>query len=168
LDWVNEWGFDVGAGDMVIEATLALSETDVTGVNSSSSLAGNDVIFGDAAELLLTEGQPGVRGNLAATYNRDAWSVTARANYYGEVSSASYGTLEKTWDAKTLVDLTGYWDIGKGFQLSGGVLNVFDTYPDKWGSEGFPFSELGFKYGWTSFPFSLAGREYYVRAAYRF
>ena len=168
LDWVNEWGFDVGDGNMVVEATLALSETDVTGVNSSSSLAGNDVIFGDAAELLLTEGQPGVRGTLAATYNRDAWSVTARANHYGEVSSASYGTLEKTWGAKTLVDLTGYWDIGKGFQLSGGVLNVFDEFPDKWGEEGTFFPELGFTYGWTSFPFSLAGREYYVRAAYRF
>ncbi|MEH6557484.1 MAG: TonB-dependent receptor [Oceanicoccus sp.] len=168
LDWVNEWDYEISNGSLVLEASLHLNDTDVSGVNSSSNLVGADVIYGSSAELLLTEGQPGEKGVFAATYSVDDWSVTARANYYGEVSSASYGSQEKTWGAKTLFDLTAYWDINERFRVSGGVLNVFDTYPDKWGSEGGDFPELGFQYGWTTFPFSIAGREFYVRASVNF
>ena len=166
FDWVNVWDMNLGAGNLLLEATLHMNDTDVTSRNGASSLVPDEVIYGDAAELLLTDGQPGERATLAATYAGNAWGSTARVNYYGEVSSASYGSQEKTWDAKALLDLTGYWNITENIQLSGGILNVLDEYPDKWGSEGFPFPELGFKYGWTTFPFSIAGREYYVRAAY--
>ena len=76
---------------------------------------------------------PAEEVTLAATYSRDVWSVTARANHYGEVSSASYGTQEKTWGAKDLVDLTAYWHFTDSVQISGGILNLFDTYPDDWG-----------------------------------
>jgi iron complex outermembrane receptor protein len=168
LDWVNIWDFRMGAGDLQLEATLHLNDTDIEEIRSSSSLVPGDALYGDSAQLLLTDGQPGERGVLAATYTRNSWSITGRANYFGEVETASYGTLPNEWGDKTLFDITGYWNIGNHFQISGGVLNVTDEYPDKWGDEGAPFPDLGFKYGWTTFPYSIAGREYYVRLAYNF
>ena len=168
LDWVNEWSFDVGAGDLIVETTFHMNNTRVEGINSSSSIVDDRVIFGEEAELLLTDGQPGQKATLATTYNRDVWSVTARASHYGKVSSASYGTQENTWGEKTLVDLTGYWHLTDTIKISGGVLNVFDTYPDKWGSEGGPYPSYGIIYGFSTIPFSLAGREYYVRASIDF
>ena len=101
-------------------------------------------------------------------FDMDSWSVTGRMTYYGEVTSASYGTPENTWGAKSLFDLTAQWQVTDNVNISGGVLNLTDEYPDEWGANGSPFTDLGFKYGWTSFPFSLAGREYYVRASYNF
>ena len=173
LDWVNEWSFDLDSGGLVVEAAFHMNNTTVEGVNSSSNMVDDDVIFDDNSKLLLTDGQPGKKATLATTYNRDVWSVTARVNHYGEVSSASYGSQEKTWGAKNLVDLTGYWHLTDSIRISGGILNLFDTYPDKWGSEaiasdGTDYRKLGFKYGWSSLPFSLAGREYYIRASYDF
>jgi iron complex outermembrane receptor protein len=174
MDWVNEWAFDLDSGDnVVLEATLHLNNTTVEGINQASSLVSNDVVFGESSELLLTDGQPGERATLGATYNAESWSVTTRANYYGEVSTASYGTPKNTWGAKTLVDVTGTWDVTESVQVTAGILNLFDTYPDKWGdeaiaSDGTDFRRLGFEYGWTSFPFSLAGREYYIRASINF
>lgn len=169
LDWVNEWDMPLESGDSIVfEATFHMNNTTVEKVNSASTIVSNDTVFGESNQLLLTDGQPGERATLGATYNAAAWSLTGRANYYGEVSTASYGTEKKTWSAKTLFDVTGVWNVTESVQVSAGILNLFDTYPDKWGEEGGDFPALGFKYGWTSFPFSIAGREYYVRAAVNF
>lgn len=174
MDWVNEWNFDLDSGDnVVLEATLHLNNTTVEKVNQASSIVSNATVFDESSELLLTDGQPGERATLGVTYNAESWSLTTRANYYGDVSTASYGTPKNTWSAKTLVDVTGSWNVTESIQVTAGILNLFDTYPDKWGDEaiaadGTDFRRLGFEYGWTSFPFSLAGREYYIRAAINF
>ena len=67
-----------------------------------------------------------------------------------------------------MLDVTAQWHVTEQLGISGGILNLTDEYPNAWGENGFPFTELGFKYGWTSFPFSTAGREYYLRATYNF
>ena len=112
---------------------------------------------------------------LGATYSADNYSITGRINYFGEITSASYGTLEKTWGAKSTVDFTGFYDVNDNLRLSAGIINALNETPDEWGDESLfnaehnlKFSDAGFKYGWASFPFSLAGREYYAKATYRF
>ncbi|NRA84300.1 MAG: TonB-dependent receptor, partial [Gammaproteobacteria bacterium] len=114
---------------------------------------------------------------LGATYSVDKYSVTARVNYFGEVSSAAYGSQKKTWGAKSTVDLSGFYEVSEALRISAGILNLLDQKPDEWGEESvfavdgdvkYKYSDMGFKYGWTSFPFSLAGREYYIKASYRF
>jgi len=168
IEWVNTWKYDVSDGELAIEASLHLSETETTGINTSSSLIDDEVIYDDASRLLVEEAQPSEKGVLGATYSTDLYSVTARANYFGEVSTASYGTPKNTWGAKTTIDLTGYYQVSDNLRVSGGIVNLLNEKPDEWGAEGGDFPALGFKYGWTSFPFSLAGREYYVRATYNF
>ncbi|TQV72681.1 TonB-dependent receptor [Exilibacterium tricleocarpae] len=169
MDWVNQWDFALPSGNnLVLEATLHLNNTKVTDINTSSSVVPDEVVFNDSLELLLTDGQPQQRATLAANYDGGDWAVTSRLSYYGEVSTSAFGSEPHTWGAKSLVDLTGVWDITDRFRLSGGILNLFDEFPDEWGEEGGVFPQLGFRYGWTTFPFSLAGREYYVRATLNF
>lgn len=169
LDWVNQYRQEIDdLGDIVYELSYHHNDTEVTSINTSSSIVPNATIYDAAQTLLIEKGQPQDRVTLSAMLELDSWTVTGRMTHYGEVSTASYGTPANTWSAKSLFDLTAQWHVNDELNISGGILNLTDEYPDQWGENGFPFTELGFKYGWTSFPFSLAGREYYIRATYNF
>jgi len=168
LDWVNQYTQEFTNMDVVYEFSYHHNDNKVSNTNTSSSIVPDAVIFNKGQEYLVETAQPQDRASLSAMLDMDVWSVTGRMTYYGEVTSASYGTPENTWGAKTLLDITAQWQLTESLHISGGVLNLTDEYPDEWGENGFPFTELGFKYGWTSFPFSLAGREYYLRASYNF
>ncbi len=168
LDWVNQYTQEFSSMDVIYEFSYHHNDNEVSNTNTSSSIVPDDVIFNKGQEYLVETAQPQDRASLSAMLDMDVWSVTGRMTYYGEVTSASYGTPENTWGAKTLLDVTAQWQLTDNLHISGGVLNLTDEYPDEWGENGFPFTELGFKYGWTSFPFSLAGREYYLRASYNF
>lgn len=169
IDWVNQYTHGLQSGaEMVYEFSYSYNTNDIDGINTSSSIVPDAVVFNESQEILVEKAQPEDRFSLSAMYKADMWSVTARMTHYGEVTTASYGTPANTWGAKQLFDLTGQWRITDQITLDGGILNVTDEMPDEWGEEGFPFTELGFKYGWTSFPYSLAGREYYLRASYNF
>ena len=168
VEWVNTWNIDLNDGQLALEASFSFNETKTTGINTSSSIVPDSAVYDEPSRLLVEEAQPGEKAVFGATYSADEYSLTARVNYFGEVSTASYGTDKKTWGAKSTVDFTGFYDVSESLRLSAGVLNVLNEKPDEWGDEGSIFPELGFKYGWTSFPFSLAGREYYAKATYRF
>ncbi len=169
LDWVNQYTQEiVDFADIVYELSYHHNNTEVSNINTSSSIVPNETIYDAAQTLLIERGQPQDRLTLSAMMDLDTWTVTGRMTHYGEVSTASYGTPANTWSAKSLFDVTAQWHVTEQVDISGGILNLTDEYPDEWGDNGFPFTELGFKYGWTSFPFSLAGREYYLRATYNF
>jgi len=169
LDWVNQYNQEIeDFANIVYELSYHHNNTEVANVNTSSSIVPNEVIYDAAQTLLIEKGQPQDRLSLSAMMDLDSLTVTGRMTYYGEVSTASYGTPANTWSAKSLFDVTAQWHVTDQLDISGGILNLTDEYPDAWGENGFPFTEFGFKYGWTSFPFSLAGREYYLRATYNF
>jgi iron complex outermembrane receptor protein len=169
LDWVNSYTQDIeDVGSIVYELAYHHNNTEVSNINTSSSIVPDETIF-DASQILLVEkGQPQDRLSVSAMLDLDSWTVTGRMTHYGEVSTAAYGTPTNTWSAKSLFDVTARWNVTDQLDISGGVLNLTDEYPDEWGDNGGIFPEIGFKYGWASFPFSLAGREYYVRASYSF
>ena len=174
LDWVNQYTQEINnLGSVVYELAYHHNNTEVSNINTSSSIVPDEIVF-DASQILLIEkGQPQDRLSVSAMLDLDSWTVTGRMTHYGEVSTAAYGTPENTWGAKSLFDVTAQWHVTDQLDISGGVLNLTDEYPDEWGdnaigSDGTDFRLLGFKYGWASFPFSLAGREYYVRASYSF
>ena len=169
LDWVNSYTQDIDdLGSVVYELAYHHNNTEVSNINTSSTIVPDNTIF-DASQILLVEkGQPQDRLSVSAMLDLDNWTVTGRMTHYGEVSTAAYGTEANTWGAKNLFDVTARWNVTDQLAISGGVLNLTDEYPDEWGDAGGIFPEIGFKYGWASFPFSLAGREYYVRASYSF
>jgi iron complex outermembrane receptor protein len=169
LDWVNQYTQEIDSlGNIVYELAYHHNNTEVSNINTSSSIVPDEVVF-DASQVLLVErGQPQDRLSVSAMVDLDSWTVTGRMTHYGEVSTAAYGTPKNTWGAKNLFDVTAQWHVTDQLEISGGILNLTDEYPDAWGENGAGFTELGFKYGWASFPFSLAGREYFVRASYNF
>ncbi|ALO34840.1 TonB-dependent receptor [Colwellia sp. MT41] len=168
LDWVNQYTQTLSNMDVVYELSYHHNNTQVSNINTSSAMVPDEIIFNHAQELLVEKAQPQDKAALSAMFDMDNWSVTARMTYYGEVTSASYGTEETTWGAKSLFDVTAQWHVTDNVSISGGILNLTDEYPDEWGDNGGIFPQIGFKYGWTSFPFSLSGREYYMRASYNF
>ncbi|MFN4289755.1 MAG: TonB-dependent receptor plug domain-containing protein [Permianibacter sp.] len=171
LDWVNLWRFESGAVDWLIEATAHFNDTEITAVNTSSTIVPDTVVVDAGIRNLIENAQPGERATVAGTIKVAGFSGTLRATYYGSYSDhpEAYGLGKHTWGAKTLFDATAFYDFNESFRLSGGILNLFDTYPDKWGSDGSPFSdEIGFTYGWNTVPFSLAGRQYFLRGEVTF
>jgi iron complex outermembrane receptor protein len=169
LDWVNQYTQEIeNLGNIVYELAYHHNNTEVTNINTSSSIVPNQTVFDASQVLLIEKGQPQDRLSVSAMLDLDSWTVTGRMTHYGEISTAAYGTTAKTWGANSLFDVTAQWHVSDQVDVSAGILNLTDEYPDEWGVDGGIFPEIGFKYGWASFPFSLAGREYYVRATYNF
>ncbi len=167
LDWVNTWRVE----EWTYEASMHFNDTKITSRHTSSPIVPINAIIDPGIENLLEDAQPGRRATLSANWHTGPNSLTLRASYYGEYSDypAAYGLGKHTWSAKTLFDLVGYHDVDEYLRIAGGILNVADTYPDKWGTDGAPFSDqIGFTYGWNTVPFGLAGRQYYVRAEFTF
>ena len=169
LDWVNQYTQEVDDfGSIVYELAYHQNDTEVTNINTSSSIVPNEVIFDSAQTLLIEKGQPQQRLSASVMLDVDSVIITGRVTHYGEVTTAAYGTPENTWGAKSLIDLTARWSVTDQLDVSGGILNLTDEYPDEWGVNGGIFPQIGFKYGWASMPFSIAGREFYMRASYNF
>ena len=108
--------------------TIAKEPTD----NALSTITPAPVLFARIRQYILTGSSPENKGTFAVDWNRQAWSVTARATYYESVidpASTPAGDIH-TGD-KTIVDLSGSYRFHTGTVLSLGVDNLFDTYPNK-------------------------------------
>lgn len=155
---------------LTITALLHFNETEVRERRSQSPILSPEQLFDDTQVTLIEEGQPGAHHMLQGVYETGAWQWTARANYYGSVSGEGFTPgVKETWGGKTLFDLSARYSFNDNTHLTVGGNNIFDTYPDKWDPvDGFPFPQLGFKYGWETMPFGMNGGSYYVRLDYRF
>ncbi len=81
----------------------------------------------------ITEERPDWRGTLTGQYSASRFHALARASYYGKFSSAQPGfcnLCRERYGAKTLVDAEMGYRFGQ-VDLSIGVRNLFDVYPDK-------------------------------------
>ncbi|MCF7222145.1 TonB-dependent receptor plug domain-containing protein [Marilutibacter chinensis] len=159
-----------GGSTLNLTALLHFNKTEVTARRSQSPILSPEALFDDTQVTLLEEGQPGEHHVLQAVWNKDAWQLTGRANYYGSVAGEGFTPgIKQTWGGKTLFDLSVRYAFSDALALTVGGNNIFDEYPDKWDEvDGFPFPQLGFKYGWETMPFGMNGGSYYVRLDYRF
>ena len=72
-------------------------------------------------------------------------------------------------EAKWLTDLAVGYRFSENVKLTVGGNNIFDVYPTKWDeTDGFPFRQLGFTYGWETTPFGFNGGSYYLKLDWRF
>jgi len=127
----------------------------------------------------ITEERPDWRGTLTGQYSVGRVHALLRGSYYGKFSSAQPGYCDlcrERYGAKTLFDA----EIGYRFasvDLSLGVRNLFDTYPDKPSSQVIvdPFNDrsMDFNNNFGVFPWAAAspfgynGRYIYARAEMR-
>ncbi len=124
----------------------------------------------------ITEERPDWRGTFTTQYSAGGLHALARAAYYGKFSSAQLGFCDlcrERYGAKTLVDM----EVGYRFSqvnLSIGVRNLFDTYPDQpssnvivdsGGSTSKDYNNNFGTFPWAAAsPFGYNGRFIYTRA----
>ncbi|MCP1338843.1 TonB-dependent receptor [Idiomarina sp. M1R2S28] len=168
LDVIASYPTEFMDGNLNLTAAMSFMNTDVEQVNSVSSLIPGEQIFNDTQVLRLEEGQPSEKATLSGDWTRDAWNVNLAFNYFGPVEGQAFTGVRHEWGGKWLTDLSIGYDFTDSLNVRIGANNLFDTYPDEWGSAGSPFSDAGFKYGWETFPFGINGGYYYARLNYTF
>jgi iron complex outermembrane receptor protein len=149
---------------------------EVTRVDSTppSLRAFQETLFGRVERTRIEKGNP--RDNLfvSANYDLSGLGLTARVQRYGEVSVAgttatnATGTLDQTYGAKTITDLSASYTFRR-ITATIGADNVFDVYPDRNLNPGDPntgnggISNFGiFPYAGIS-PFGFNGRFVYTK-----
>ncbi|MDB5968974.1 MAG: TonB-dependent receptor [Hydrocarboniphaga sp.] len=139
---------------------------------SIRSVAGNPLIpsltlVGQHAQLLLAEAQPESKASLFAELVHDRWTLQLQATRFGEYTDAPIKDPQ-TFGAKTVVDLSVAAQLASGLDLTLGVLNVGDVYPDALEDPNkVSFATFGgaYVYGEEA-PFGVAGRSGYARLRY--
>jgi len=127
---------DVGAGMLEWTAAVNWTHNKITNVDSLPPIfqgTGETGLIDTVTWIGITEERPDWRGTLTAQYSLSRFHALARGSYYGKFSSAQPGYCDHCRDdygGKTLLDAeVGYRF--NGVDLSIGVRNLLDTYPDE-------------------------------------
>ena len=168
-------------------ATFAgnLNETEVDSVNSPEGIP-EDISLDALQRSFLEDGQPKERATFTLNYDRDKWSSTLRANYFGETDVVYFGNdhiglpgfLSPTGEFKptstvesaVLIDFSLAYQLTDTFQVVAGIDNIFDVTPDELGEdEALDFITNGaFKYPVRALPYGFDGMTYFVRVNFSF
>jgi iron complex outermembrane recepter protein len=171
LDIVALYDWQIASGTVLaLEGAFSFNKTEITDRHSPSTILPAPVLFDQAQVTLVEEGQPQQHHMISATLLRGGWNGNLRFNYFGEVAGEGFTPgFKQVWGGKWLTHASVAYTFSNGLTLTGGGLNIFDIYPDKWDeTRAFPFPQLGFTYGWETLPFGINGAYYYFRAGYRF
>jgi iron complex outermembrane recepter protein len=170
VDAAASYRFRVREAEVGLRAAFNHNSTQVTLTDSIPGLLAlfSGTLFDRVERARLERGQPRDNLILLGTATRGAWSVTARSQRFGSVTSFGKpvdGSLDQSYGAKWLSDLSVGYRRGRA-TLTLGADNLFNMYPDRnrFGdadTEGnsnfgmFPYSNVA--------PFGLGGRFVYVR-----
>ncbi len=142
IDIVATYAAQLGGGVLSLTGAASFTDTDVTAVNIPPEVADvftggdldavRDVLFSREERNRLEDALPRQKGLLQASYGYNRFSVTGRANYYGNVQyKPSNPDNDEDFSAKTLFDLDLGYEIVRGVRLSVGANNIFNTFPDE-------------------------------------
>ena len=130
---------------LTLTAAANFNQTQVTSFNTSSSTINNDqtvgtgnlqnTLFDRQQRTRLESGNPRSKIVLSANYTYGIFGIEARSVRFGEISIAdanpARASLDQTFSAKWISDLTLSAQITKQVGLIIGVNNLFNVYPDK-------------------------------------
>jgi len=163
LDFVIDTRHQLGGGTLDVDFRYNWNKQEVVDVKPNT-------INGDR-RYDLEHQVPNSRAVLSFDYKLQAFSATARVNYYGgwETTGGLFGNGDASdavsYGGATLVDLEGRYRFNDTFSVAVGGENVFDKRP---GSEqNGTLAFLGNKYAVTS-PFGIDGSFWYVRVKAEF
>jgi iron complex outermembrane receptor protein len=121
-------------------------------------------LLGVTSQALLTTAQPTDKLTSALTLNWAPLSATVSVDHYGPWAAAPIGVVQY-FGSKTLLNLAASAALPEGFQLSAGIDNVTNQYPDT--LVGAAVTGMGFTYGEES-PFGVDGRTYFLRLSLKY
>ncbi|MEO8634104.1 MAG: TonB-dependent receptor [Gemmatimonadales bacterium] len=168
-----------GSGTLDFTLNANYTKNSITRISPLPAVLANSLepgLIDSVTYIGITEERPDWRGTLTTQYSVGGLHALARGSYYGKFSSAQLGFCDlcrERYGAKTLVDV----ELGYRFSLlnlSVGVRNLFDTYPDQPSStvivDGAGDTSKDFNNNFGTFPWAAAspfgynGRFIYTRA----
>jgi len=173
-------GLEASASYRVRVAGTALQfdgalEHHTTRVTRADSITGllrpfASVFFGRVERARIERGQPGDNLLLSAEAARGAWTLLARSQRFGSVTSLSGdGTQDQSYGAKWLSDVSLSYRF-RALTVQAGADNLFRVYPDR-NRFGDANSEGNSHFGMFAFsdgsPFGFSGRLVYLRAVWQ-
>jgi iron complex outermembrane receptor protein len=181
VDLVANYDVTVGArGLLRLTSGYNYNSVKVTRVDSTPKelRAFQENLFGRVERTRIERGNPRDNFFVAGNYEVGGFGFTARTQRYGEVSVAgatptnATGTLDQTFGAKWITDLSLSYTLKSRYSLAVGADNVFDVYPDRNLNPGDPQTSNGgisnfgiFPYNAIS-PFGFNGRFVYTRLSF--
>jgi len=181
VDVVANYGLNVGGGGILrFTAGYNGSKNEVTKIVVPTPPQLGDlteVLFGRVEVTRLETGQPRNNFLFNVAYDRNAVSLSARTQRFGEVTVEqpilSPQPPGQTFSAKWVTDVSAGYTFLRRVRLSVGADNIFDVYPDENSDRGNGTTYSGnsnfgiFPYNGVS-PFGFNGRFYYARMTYGF
>lgn len=113
---------------------------------------------------------PKMRVNVTETWALGPFSLLMRANYYDSFTVTASSGIAQKFGSEIVADFEATYQFNDHFNLSAGVQNLFDNYPDKDLRSIDPVTGLpgnGNQYIDAS-PFGYNGGSWYVRAGFKF
>jgi iron complex outermembrane receptor protein len=173
----------VGAsGTLNLTGIFNWTKNDITRVDPLPDVLANSEepgIIDTVTWIAIEEERPDIRWGITADYSVGAFHTLGRVAYFGGFSSAQPGFCDlcrESYGAKTLFDAEVGYRFGQ-VDLTLGVRNLFDTYPDSPSSEvvvdedGSTSKDFNDNFGtfpWAAAsPFGYNGRFLYTRASVR-
>jgi iron complex outermembrane receptor protein len=180
IDFTADWRVPAGrSGTLDFSLNANYTKNTITHIDPLPAVMKNSLepgLIDSVTYIGITEERPDWRGTLTTAYTRGALHGLVRGSYYGKFSSAQLGFCDlcrERYGAKTLFDA----EVGYQFNqvnLSVGVRNIFDTYPDQPSSKvvvddaGDTSKDFNNNFGtfpWAAAsPFGYNGRYVYTRA----
>ena len=169
-----------GAGTLELTGAVNQTKNKITRVDPLPTVLQNSAepgLIDSVTYIGITEERPDWRGTLTALYTIGRFHGLARGSYFGKFSSAQPGYCDlcrDSYGAKTLLDAEVGYRFVSQVNVSIGVRNLFDTYPDQPSSlvdigGGTPAKDYNNNFGtfpWAAAsPFGYNGRYIYARAA---
>jgi iron complex outermembrane receptor protein len=153
LDLVGSVDFDAMGGASTVTFAFNYNETSVDSRGSINPIS-------DGRVEALEDQLPNLKGNIAWNHQIGDIRALVRANYYGAWTSTSNGYSA---GSTTMVDVQLAYQVTEDLELTFGVDNLFDEYPDRNPGAG----GVGQLYPEDS-PFGFNGGSWYVQGRYNF
>lgn len=195
VDFVMTYNTLLGKGDLRLTGSISWNKTKIVDVNAPHGVSAEE-FFPFAERVNVERSQPHFRATATTDYQRGAFGLLLRVNFYGNTQSAFYTAPgnnipedvavnqygldyreTNSAGAAAIVDLEFSYDLTENVTVALGANNILDTYPDRlpdnalsrWISEGrMPGAFGNFRYPWVVMPWGIRGGYYYARLSFEF
>lgn len=112
-------------------AAINFNKLTINDVFTNDKLKGKEDTYFDIRERnFLIMSAPPIKSSSTLNIEHKKWNYNLRATYYGEVRLARWDNGLDVYTAKVPIDLSTTYAANKNIQLTVGINNIFDLYPD--------------------------------------